>query len=102
GDNVNWDLVPQFAVRNLTLQSNDPVFGLNTMGGVVSLSMKSGLDFQGADSQLSGGSFGNVTGDAEYGARFGDFGVYLGIGGVHDDGFRYRSPPTLRQGYGEV
>jgi iron complex outermembrane receptor protein len=102
GDNVNWDLVPQFAVRSLTLQSNDPVFGLNTMGGAVSLSMKNGLDFQGADSQLSGGSFGNVTGDAEYGARFGDVGVYLGIGGVHDDGFRYRSPTTLRQGYGDI
>ncbi|HEX4292598.1 MAG TPA: TonB-dependent receptor [Rhizomicrobium sp.] len=102
GDNVNWDLVPQFAVRSLTLQSNDPVFGLNTMGGAVNLSMRSGLDFQGAESQLSGGSFGNVTGDAEYGARFGDFGVYLGIGGVHDDGFRYRSPTTLRQGYGDV
>ena len=102
GDNVNWDLVPQFAVRSLTLQSNDPAFGLNTMGGAVSLSMESGLDFQGADAQLSGGSFGNVTGNAEYGARFGDVGVYLGVGSVHDDGFRYRSPTTLRQGYGDV
>jgi outer membrane receptor protein involved in Fe transport len=102
GDNVNWDLVPQFAVRSLTLQSNDPAFGLNTMGGAVTLSMKSGLDFQGADAQLSGGSFGNVTGNVEYGAQFGDVGVYLGVGSVHDDGFRYRSPTTLRQGYGDV
>jgi iron complex outermembrane receptor protein len=72
------------------------------MGGAVSLTMKSGLDFEGADAQLSGGSFGNLTGDGEYGARFGDLGVYLGIGGVHDDGFRYRSATTLRQGYGDI
>src|ERR1700753_3451697 len=33
GDNVNWDLIPEFAVDRFTLQSNNPVFGLNTMGG---------------------------------------------------------------------
>jgi iron complex outermembrane receptor protein len=100
GDNVNWDLIPQFAVRSLTLQSNDPAFGLNALGGAVSLDMKSGLDFQGSTAQISGGSFGNVTGDAEYGTRLGDdFALYLGVGGTHDDGFRYRSPTTLRQGY---
>ena len=100
GDNVNWDLIPQFAVRSLTLQSNDPVFGLNALGGAVSLDMKSGLDFDGHAAQVSGGSFGNVTGDAEYGTRLGDgFALYLGVGGTHDDGFRYRSPTTERQGY---
>jgi iron complex outermembrane receptor protein len=103
GDNVNWDLIPQFAVRSLTLQSNDPVFGLNALGGAVSLDMKSGLDFDGIASQVSGGSFGNVTGDAEYGTKLGDgFALYFGIGGTHDDGFRYRSPTTLRQGFGDL
>ncbi len=102
GDNMNWDLVPEFAVDSFTLQSNNPVFGLNTLGGAVSLTMKNGLSFQGADAQLSGGSFGNVTGDAEYGAKMGNFGFYLGIGGVQDNGFRYRSPTTLRQGYGDL
>ena len=103
GDTVNWDLIPQFAVRSLTLQSNDPVFGLNALGGAVSLDMKSGLDFDGIASQVSGGSFGNVTGDAEYGTKLGDgFALYLGVGGTHDDGFRYRSPTTLRQGFGDL
>ncbi|HEX4293580.1 MAG TPA: TonB-dependent receptor [Rhizomicrobium sp.] len=102
GDNVNWDLVPEFAVQRFTLQSNNPVFGLNALGGAFTLEMKSGLDFSGADAQVSGGSFGNLTGNAEYGARFGDFGLYLGIGGVHDDGFRYRSPTSLRQAYGDL
>ena len=102
GDNVNWDLVPEFAVNRFTLQSNNPVFGLNDLGGAVTLEMKNWLDFQGTQAELSGGSFGNATGDAEYGARFGDFGVYFGIGATHDDGFRYQSPTTLRQAYGDL
>lgn len=102
GDNVNWDLVPEFAVQDVTLQSNNPVFGLNTMGGAVTLAMKSGLSFSGADAELSGGSFGNLTGNGEWGARLGDFGLYVGIGGLHDDGFRYQSPTTLRQAYGDL
>lgn len=102
GDNVNWDLIPEFAVDRFTLQSNNPVFGLNTMGGAVTLEMKSGLTFDGVDAELSGGSFGNITGEAEYGARFGNFGLYIGLGGLHDDGFRYRSPTDLRQAYSDL
>jgi iron complex outermembrane receptor protein len=102
GDNVNWDLIPEFAVDRLTLQSNNPVFGLNTMGGAVTLEMKNGLTFDGARAELSGGAFGNITGNAEYGARFGHFGIYIGIGGLHDDGFRYHSPTSLQQVYGDL
>src|SRR5271170_7111354 len=40
GDSVNWDLIPEFAVNRVTVQSNNPVFGLNAIGGAVSLEMK--------------------------------------------------------------
>jgi iron complex outermembrane recepter protein len=102
GDNVNWDLIPEFAVNRFTLQSNNPVFGLNALGGAVTLEMKNGLDFSGMQAEISGGSFGNITGNAEYGARFGNLGVYVGVGGTHDDGFRYQSPTTLRQAYADL
>lgn len=102
GDNVNWDLIPEFAIQTFTVQSNNPVFGLNTLGGAATLAMKDGLDFKGLDAEISGGSFGDVTGHAEYGAKFGDFGLYVGLGGLHDDGFRYQSPTTLRQAYADL
>ncbi|HWE07071.1 MAG TPA: TonB-dependent receptor, partial [Rhizomicrobium sp.] len=102
GDNVNWDLVPEFAVDRLTVQSNNPVFGLNAIGGAVTLAMKNGLDFEGGDAELGGGSFGNLNGSAEYGARIGKLGIYLGIGGLEDDGFRHHSPTALRQAYGDL
>ncbi|HEY1613776.1 MAG TPA: TonB-dependent receptor [Rhizomicrobium sp.] len=102
GDNVNWDLIPEFAVDTFTLQSNNPVFGLNTLGGAVTLAMKSGLTFDGTEAELSGGSFGDLTGNAEFGARLGKFALYAGIGGLTDDGFRYHSKTSLRQGYGDL
>lgn len=102
GDTVNWDLVPEFAVQKITIQSDNPVFGLNDIGGMVGLQMKSGLTFRGMGAQLSGGSFGNVAGQAEYGAGSGPLSFYLGAAGQHDDGFRDASPADLRQAYGDV
>ena len=99
GDTVNWDLVPQFALDRVTLQSNNPVFGLNALGGAVALEMKNGFNFHGFDGQLAGGSFGNINGFAQEGAQVGNFGFYAAIGGTHDDGFRFNSPTNLAQGY---
>jgi outer membrane receptor protein involved in Fe transport len=101
GDNVNWDLVPQFAVERLTVQSNNPVFGLNALGGAVTLEMKNAFNSPGGDVEISHGNFNNTTGYAAYGLRDGNFGAYAAIGGVHDSGFRFLSPTYLRQGYGD-
>jgi outer membrane receptor protein involved in Fe transport len=102
GDGVDWDLVPEFAVQTFTVQTNNPVFGLNALGGAVTLTMKDGLSFQGVEGALSAGSFSNITGGVEGGGRFGDFGLYLGVGAAHDYGFRYQSETTLRQLYGDL
>jgi iron complex outermembrane receptor protein len=99
GDSVNWDLIPQFAIRSLTIASNNPVFGLNALGGAVTLEMKNGFNTSGGNLQLSAGSFHNVTGYGEFGARRGDFALYAAAGGVSDDGFRELSPTHLRQAY---
>ncbi|HEY1838271.1 MAG TPA: TonB-dependent receptor [Rhizomicrobium sp.] len=102
GDGVNWDLVPEFAVNRLTLESGNPVFGLNALGGAVSLDMKDGFDFQGREAQISGGSYGNIGGNAQYGAQWGDVGLYAGASALHDDGFRDQSPTQLEQGYADL
>ncbi len=102
GDTVNWDLIPQFAVDRLTVQGNNPVFGLNALGGAVTIEMKNGFNFHGFDGQLGGGSFGNINGYAQEGAQFGNFAFYGGFGGTHDDGFRFHSPTALTQGYADL
>jgi iron complex outermembrane recepter protein len=102
GDNMNWDLVPQFAVNRLTVQSNNPVFGLNALGGAVTMDMKNAFNSPGGDIEVSHGNFANTTGYASYGFRDGNFGAYAAIGGVSDAGFRFFSPTDIRQGYGDV
>ena len=58
GDAVNWDLVPDSAVRRVDVVSANPVYGLNALGGAVVVSMKDGFDDPGASLALSGGSWG--------------------------------------------
>jgi iron complex outermembrane recepter protein len=102
GDTVNWDLIPQFAVNRMTIQSNNPVFGLNALGGAVAIEMKNGFNFHGTEVQLAGGSYGNINGYAEQGVQFGNFAFYGAIGGTHDDGFRDQSSTGLKQGYWDL
>jgi len=102
GDTVNWDLVPQFAIERLTVQSDNPVFGLNALGGAVTLEMKDGFGTADSALRLSAGSFGNLTGYAEYGGRTGNFGFYGALGGMQDGGFRYHSPTSLHQAYADI
>jgi iron complex outermembrane receptor protein len=52
--------------------------------------------------QVSGGSFGNVTGYASWGGRYGALGFYAAAGGVRDEGFRYASSTELRQAYTDI
>ena len=106
GDAVNWDLLPAFAMRDITIQSNNPAFGLNALGGAVTIAMKDGFTANGASNdlgaELSGGSFGAIAGHGEYARRLGDYAVYLGAGMQHEAGWRYHSPMTLRQAYGDL
>jgi iron complex outermembrane receptor protein len=102
GDTVNWDLVPDVAINRLNLVSNNPVFGLNALGGALALEMKNGFTFEGFEADLHGGSFGRRAGSAEYGAKFGDVGLYLAGEALNEDGWRDNSPSELRRLYGDV
>ena len=71
GDVVNWDLIPMNAIDSLVLvPGSNPLFGLNTLGGALSLRTKSGDRNPGGEVELSGGSFGRRTVDGSYGGRF--------------------------------
>ena len=44
GDVVSWDLIPKNAISEMTLMpGSDPVFGLNTLGGAISVQTKNGV-----------------------------------------------------------
>jgi iron complex outermembrane recepter protein len=102
GDTVNWDLIPTNAVGRADLFTSNPIFGLNALGGAVSLQMKNGFTYSGFEAEASGGSFGRVSGGVQYGAHKGDFGVYFAAQGHDEKGWRYQSPTELARMYGDI
>ena len=102
GDNLNWDLVPDFAVNRTSIIPSNPVYGLNALGGAFVLDMKNGFNFQGGEAEASGGSFGRRQFTLQYGRQAGNFGAYIAGNAYNDDGFRAFSPTQVRQLYADV
>ena len=101
GDTVNWDLIPETAVSRIDLVTGDPAFGLNALGGALSLTMKTGRDAPGGAASVQGGSFGQMFGSLEYGASKGPWSVYVAADGWREDGWRAHSPSSLTRGYAD-
>ncbi len=102
GDTVNWDLIPTNVIERADLWTNNPVFGLNALGGAINLQTKNGFTYQGFEGDVQGGSFGRVSSEAQYGVKFGDRAVYVAGQVLHDGGWRFQSPVTLARGYGDI
>ena len=103
GDTVNWDLIPQSAIADVDLiPGSNPIFGLNTLGGAMSVHTKRGRDFPGTTVGASGGSFGRWEVEAEHGGFHGPFDWYLAFNALNEDGWRDQSPSALRQLFAKV
>ena len=102
GDTVNWDLIPTAAIRSVTVVTNNPAFGLNALGGAVNVQMKNGFNYQGAEINTMGGSFGRIQSSAQYGKQIDNFSVYGALEGLRDNGFRNFSESAIRRFYGDV
>lgn len=102
GDTVNWDLIPTAAIRSVTVVTNNPAFGLNALGGAVNVLMKDGFSYQGAETNVMGGSFGRIQGSAQAGKQVGNWSVYGALEGVRDDGYRNFGQSAIRRFYGDV
>jgi len=98
GDTINWDLVPQFAISGVdVIPGSNPLFGLNTLGGALSMRTKRGFDFPGFEFGTSGGSWGRWTVESAYGGSKGPFDWFLGFNVLSENGWRDESPTDLRQ-----
>jgi len=99
GDTVNWDLFPDIAIQQVELVSSSPVYGLNALGGAISVTMKDGFTYQGTDVELSGGSYGQRAVTAQYGASAGPVGLYVAGRALDSDGWREFSNDRMRDLY---
>ena len=89
GDSVNWDLLPESAIHSLSLIGGaNPLFGLNALGGALSIVMKNGFNFERHALEFSGGSWGRHSVTAESGANNETFGFYANVSYFYEDGWR--------------
>lgn len=103
GDTVNWDLVPQAAIERMSLLAGaNPVFGLNTLGGAISIRSKSGFSDPGTRFELYGGSFGRSDVTFETARNDGAWGWYVMANRFDEDGWRDASPSNANTLYGTL
>jgi len=103
GDTVNWDLIPESAINTVSLISgSNPVFGLNTLGGALSIQTKSGRTNPGTEVEAYGGSFGRRSVQAETGGSFGAVDYFLTGNYFDENGWRDVSTTRVMQGFGKL
>jgi outer membrane receptor protein involved in Fe transport len=110
GDVVSWDLIPKVAIADMALiPGSNPVFGLNTQGGALSVETKDGHSAPGTSISASGGSFGRRAVEFEHGGSWSSGpawrqGLHWYFAGnlFHEDGWRIASPSDVRQVFGKI
>jgi outer membrane receptor protein involved in Fe transport len=104
GDVVSWDLIPTNAISDIALiPGSDPVFGLNTLGGSISVTTKSGIANPGVSGDLLYGSSGRKQVDAEWGGdKQNGFNWFFSGNAFSENGWRAFSPSDVRQGFGRL
>ena len=97
---MNWDAIPDFAIRNVELiPGSSPLYGLNTLGGTLLLTTKDGFADPGGSFNISGGSWGRLQTDVDFGVHDKTFGLYVGIGNSYESGWRDYSPSRVQQAF---
>ena len=103
GDTVSWDLVPLTAVQGVQLLAgSNPVFGLNSLGGALSMQMKDGFTFDRTAAEGYGGSFSRRGATIQHGGNSGHWGYYGNIDYFEEDGWRDYSDSDALRFFGSV
>lgn len=103
GDTVNWDLLPSTAIASINLMpGSNPLFGLNALGGAVSIQTKTGFSHPGHAVSVSGGSFGRQMVEASSGGHTDRVSYFVAGNALSENGWRDFSPSRVRQLFGDV
>lgn len=103
GDTVNWDLIPVSAIGSVQLLAGtNPVFGLNTLGGALSVQMKNGFTYEGTGAEIYAGSFGRGGASLQSGGNLGAWGWYGDVDYFEEDGWRDFSESDAVRLYGAL
>jgi iron complex outermembrane recepter protein len=103
GDIVNWDFIPEKAIDKVSLFPSNPVFGLNAIGGALSIQMKNGFTYQGTEFEGMAGSYGRIQGSVQAGKQDGNLSAYAFFESAWDKGWRdFASDSHINRMYADV
>ncbi|MFT5395397.1 MAG: iron complex outermembrane receptor protein [Gammaproteobacteria bacterium] len=103
GDSMNWDLVPESSIGNINLIGGaNPVFGLNALGGSLSITTKNGFTHPGNSIETYGGSFERIVSTIESGGNNGTWGYFVTANYFDEDGWRDASPSDALNLFGAL
>jgi outer membrane receptor protein involved in Fe transport len=104
GEVVSWDLIPRLAIASLTLiPGSNPLFGLNTLGGALSIQTKDGHANPGTSVQATYGSNQRRNIEFEHGGyRSTGLQWYFAGNLFAEDGWRDASPSDVHQIFGKL
>lgn len=94
GDSVNWDLLPESAIHSVDLiGGTNPVFGLNSLGGALVVTMKNGFNYTETEVKAYTGSWDRNVVDVHTGNHYAlsngvEWGYYLNFSHFEEDGWR--------------
>jgi len=98
GDTVNFELIPESAIASMNLMpGSNPVFGLNTLGGALSIQTKNGFTHEGHSLEAYAGSFSRQSATIESGGNDGKFGYFVTGAHTEEDGWRDESESDIDQ-----
>jgi outer membrane receptor protein involved in Fe transport len=95
---VDWDLIAPNAIARISvIPGSNPVFGLNTLGGAVAVTTKSGFEFPGSSVEATAGSFGRRSVAFETGGHGKTIDYFLAANLFDQRGWSERSPSRVQQ-----
>ncbi len=103
GDVVNWDMIPMNALESFDVfPGSNPIFGLNTLGGALTMKTKDGFNHTGVSAEVLTGSFGRKYLQAEAGWNNGTVALFGAGNFFMEDGWRENSPSRVNQFFGKA
>ena len=98
GDVVNWDMLPLNALAGLDVfPGSNPLFGLGTLGGALSMRTKSGFDAKEGTIEVLGGSFNRKQIQGSVSGNNGVIAGFMAANLFNEDGWRDNSPSKVNQ-----
>jgi iron complex outermembrane recepter protein len=103
GDTVSWDLIAPATIAEVNIvPGSNPVYGLNTLAGAITVRTKRGTNHRGAIVECEAGSFGRRACSAQGGGVSNGLDYFASVDGYRDHGWGAQNGSQLAHYFGQL